>query len=460
MTHEEAVRVLAQHGQSHLLAFWPQLTPAQQTQLLAQVATLNFESIDRMQAMLQSRNQPATPAVFEPAPVVVMDDAERQRMAAQGEAVLRAGKAGVILVAGGQGSRLGYEGPKGCYTIGALSKDPLFAIHAGKIAGLERKYNTAIPLYIMTSTANDAETRSFFQQHGYFGLNSSRVHFFIQGMWPALTEDGKIILDEPGRIFVSPDGHGGILAALKDTGMLADMEKRGLTTLFYFQVDNPLVEVADPAFIGLHAARQAEISVKVCAKRDAQEGLGVVTQSNGRCAVVEYTELTQAQKTETGPDGHLKFLYGSVAIHIFDFAFLKKEAGRPLPLHIAHKKVPCCDAQGKLVKPEKPNAFKFEKFVFDVLPDAMRVVNLVFDRADEFSPVKNATGADSPETVQRDMTRKFARWLEQCGVTMPRDPAGEPCHRIEISPAFAVDVAELRARLKPGMAEAGDLWLH
>jgi UDP-N-acetylglucosamine/UDP-N-acetylgalactosamine diphosphorylase len=202
------------------------------------------------------------------------------------------------------------------------------------------------------------------------------------------------------------------------------------------------------------------MSVKVCAKRNAEESIGVVVERDGRNAVVEYTELTEEQKHEKRKDGRLKFLFGSVAIHIFSREFLVKEANARLTLHVAHKKVAYCDDNGQVVKPDKPNAYKFEKFIFDVLPDAERSVNVEFAREDEFSPVKNATGVDSPATTRMDMMLKHARWLETCGVKVPRNEKGEPIHKIEIDPCFALGPADLAKKIKKGMKIDGDLWLR
>jgi len=366
---------------------------------------------------------------------------------------------GVILVAGGQGTRLGYDGPKGTYRLAPLSGASLFEIHACKILALERRYGSPVPFYIMTSQANDAETRRFFERHGHFGLNPERVHCFSQGMLPAFWPDGRMVLEAPGRLSAAPDGHGGILAALARTGMLADMRRRGLATLFYFQVDNPMVDIADPAFIGLHLRRGAEMSIKVCAKRDPGEGLGVVVERGGRHAVVEYTELTDVQKHARRPDGDLLFKYGSVAIHAFSLDFLERETSAGLPLHQARKKVPYCGEDGVTVKPAAANACKFEKFIFDALPDAANPLVLAFAREDEFAPVKNAEGSDSPATARTAMMEKAARWLAACGVAVPRTPDGRLAVAIEIDPAFAQDAGELKNRLPPGFAPSGDVWL-
>lgn len=457
MTIDEARAVLETHGQSHVLRFWDTLDAGQRARLLAQIDTLDFKAIGSMQARLKAARRPTAPLTIEPAAVIAAraaaDDIE-----ARGRQQLAAGKVGVILVAGGQGSRLGYEGPKGCYAIGPVSGASLFEIHARKILALERRCGADVPFYIMTSAANDDATRAFFDANAYFGLDRSRVRFFVQGMWPALWPDGRIVLDEPGHVFMSPDGHGGTLSALKDRGMLDDMRARGLETLFYFQVDNPLVEIADPAFVGRHLRTGADISVKVCAKRDPAEGLGVVAHANGHDLIVEYTELTDAQKTERMPDGSLRFQFGSVAIHLFTRAFLEQEAAAELPLHVAHKQVPFCDAQGTTVKPATPNAYKFEKFIFDVLPHARICTHVEFLREEEFSPVKNAVGSDSPATCRRDMMRKFARWLTAAGASVPVDADGTPRHRIEIDPCFALGPADLTGKLT-GLAVDGDLLL-
>lgn len=446
MTVDQAKQVLERYGQGHVLRFWDILDEGARAQLLDQVAGLDFESLGRMQALLKAKATPA--ASSEPvAPDVVEWTPETKAEAyAAGENEIRAGKVAVLLVAGGQGSRLGYEGPKGAYSIGPVTGRSLFFFHARKIVGLCRRYGVRIPFYIMTSDANDAATRAHFEDHNYFGLDRNDVTFFVQGMWPALDAKGHIILDQPGHIFMSPDGHGGTLTALAKDGCLADMERRGINTVFYFQVDNPMVEIADPAFIGLHVARQADVSVKLCAKRDPKEGLGVVVERGGRFEMVEYTELTDEQANRRTAAGELYFKYGSVAIHVFSFAFMKAEANKAMPLHVAHKKIPVCQEDGSVVKPEKNNGYKFEKFIFDVLPDAKTVLNLAFDRAEEFSPVKNASGVDSPATCKHDMQAKWLRWFKAAGIQMPVNASGAPVFPMEIDPAYALDAADLKRK--------------
>lgn len=462
MTYEQAKLLLEQNAQGHLLKFWPALSPNQQAALLAQIAALDFASISRMQTLLDTLSTVATEEpVADPVPpeVLELDAAQRAEAAVAGEAALQAGQVGILLVAGGQGSRLGFDGPKGAYPVGPVSNAPLFFFHARKIRALSQRYSAPIPFYIMTSEMNDADTRACFAANGFFGLPKEDVFFFKQGMWPALTPQGKIILDTPSHIFMSPDGHGGTLSALDASGALADMRKRGLTTLFYFQVDNPLVDIADPAFIGVHLQAGAEFSLKLCKKRDPDEGLGVVVKRGRRFEMVEYTELTPEQKNRRTEDGELYFKYGSVAIHLFSLAFLVEQAKTPMPLHRAHKKIPFCDDAGATVTPDKNNGFKFEKFIFDLLPHAKQVVNLAFDRRDEFSPVKNAKGEDSPETCKRDMSAKTARMLIAAGFEIPLDADGYPSQPIEIDPCFALTPRDLKARLAAAPDPAQPIYL-
>ena len=430
MTFEQAKQVLEKNEQAHVARFWDKLDMAARSALLAQIADIDFDEVARMRKILKSK--PETRHLKpNPAPVGKWTKQSYADAFAEGEDLLRKGRVAVLLVAGGQGSRLGYDGPKGAYEIGPVSGMPLFYFHARKIVRLVRVYGKPVPFYVMTSEVNDAATRACFEDHDYFGLNPADVVFFKQGLWPALDADGRFILESSGRIFVSPDGHGGTLTALAKNGCLEDMTARGIKSVFYFQVDNPLVDIADPAFIGLHALCGAELSLKLCLKRSPTEGMGAVSmQDNGRCGMIEYSELTPKQAA--------RFKYGSPAIHVFSLAFLKKEARKAMPLHVAHKKIPYVADDGKTVKPDAPNGYKFEKFIFDVLPDAKTLINLGFERNEEFSPVKNAVGEDSPATCRMALQAKWRRWLAEAGITVPESVP------VEIDPAFANGAEDLK----------------
>ena len=439
MNLAEAKKRLAACGQEHVLEYWKDLSKAERSALLAQIATIDPKSVKACAAALKGGVAATVDTSRGLAPKVAeLKGAALARAVAAGERELKAGRVAALLVAGGQGSRLGYDGPKGCYSIGPVTGAPLFHFHARKILARSRRYGRPIPFYVMTSEANNAATVECFRANGYFGLDPKDVFFFTQGMWPGMTKDGKIILDAPGHVFMSPDGHGGLLAALKRSGALDDMKRRGIRSVFFFQVDNPLVEIADPAFVGYHVLERSEYSLKLCAKRDPFEKVGMPMLVGGRYRMVEYTEMTKEQCLRK-KGGKLYYLYGSPAIHVFDRAFLAREAAKAMPLHLAFKKIPCV-VGGKVVKPAEPNGYKFEKFIFDILPNARRAAFLAFDQKDEFSPVKNAEGNDSPATCRADLRAKWAKMLADAGVKVPDSMP------LEIDPAYALDAADLVRR--------------
>ena len=478
MTYEQAQSILNEAGQSHVLAFWDRLDESARTSLLAQVADIDFAAVAQLRGVLAARLAPishesvtpvlgrpaqARPALA-PAPVAELDGAARAAALARGEAELRAGRVGALLVAGGQGSRLGFDGPKGCCPIGPVSNAPLFFFHARKLLALKRRYGRPVPLYMMTSATNDEATRAFFAANDYFGLDPEDVFFFRQGMWPALFPNGRLVLDRPDHVFVSPDGHGGVLAGLERSGALDDMESRGLHTIFHFQVDNPMVDVASPAAVGFHVAEGADVTLEACRRLGPGEKAGMPVLRDGHVAIVEYTEFGEERMRELAPDGGLRYRWATPSPYLFSVPFLRRASAAGLPIHLAHKKVPFVDGSGAVVKPDAPNAYKFEKFVFDALALAQRVVCLAFDREAEYSPVKNAEGEKSPASCRADLSRKWARWLRAAGVEVPLGPDGFPLRRIEIDPAFALDAGELAARLAapgaPPFDSTGDILLQ
>ena len=440
MNYAQAKKLLEGCGQDHVLAYWKKLSKKEQGELLEQIAKIEPKNVKYCQSALKAGGAVADSSKGKAPKVAELKGAALKKAVAAGEKELRAGRVAALLVAGGQGSRLGYDGPKGCYSIGPITGAPLFYFHARKILARSIRYGAPIPFYVMTSEANNEATVKCFEENDYFGLNPDDVFFFTQGMWPGMTKEGKIILDKPGHVFMSPDGHGGLLAALKKSGALADMKKRGIKSVFFFQVDNPLVEIADPAFIGYHVLEKSEYSLKLCAKRDPFEKVGMPMQFGKTFRMVEYTEMTKEQCLRK-KNGKLYFLYGSPAIHVFDRAFLEREAAKPMAIHLAHKKIPLVDGAGRTRKPSEPNGWKFEKFIFDALADARRPAFAAFDPADEFSPVKNADGDDSPATCRAALQAKWRRLLAAAGVTVAD---GVP---LELDPAFALDAEDLAGGL-------------
>ncbi len=462
---------LTAHGQEHLLRWEDELDPEGRARLAAEVAAID---LDRLGALFhQLAHEEAAPAPGRVAPVEVdrlpRTDGERvtrRHVAAIGESALDAGEVAVVIVAGGSGTRLGFDGPKGTYPIGPVSAVSLFRIHAEKIVALSRRHRRPIPLYIMTSPENHEATARFFDEHGNFGL--SHVRFFVQGQMPAVDRgSGKVLLAAKGRVALSPDGHGGTLYALAAPGpggtasCLDEMRDKGVRTIFYFQVDNPMVRIADPAFLGLHRQADAEMSFKVIEKVAPDEKLGVVIRVDGRPRVIEYSDLPAELAELREPDGSLQLWAGSIAVHALERSFVGRlvEGDVRLPFHRAIKKVTHVGPEGREVKPEAPNAVKFERFIFDALPLAARYAMVETDRAVEFEPLKNATGPDSPATVRQRMSDQFADWLESAGARVTRRPDGSVPFGIEISPLYALDAAELKAKIPPGLAVEGPLYL-
>jgi UDP-N-acetylglucosamine/UDP-N-acetylgalactosamine diphosphorylase len=337
------------------------------------------------------------------------------------------------------------------YPVGPVSGKSLFQMHAEKVLATQRRYGKPVPFLVMTSPATDAETRRFFAEHHYFGLPAEEVIFFQQGTMPSLDlATGKLLLEQRGQLFLSPDGHGGTLTALADSGLLDQLKQRGVRHVFYFQVDNPLVKIADPTFLGHHLRNRAEASSKIVAKREPLEKVGMFAQVDGRCTMIEYSDLPEALARQTDETGRLRLWAANPAIHIFEMAFLERvtRGTQRIPFHVAKKKVPHLDEKGQAVQPSRENALKFERFIFDVLPLAERWLLVEALRHDEFAPLKNATGADSPESVRHALCNQAAEWLERAGVKVPRDADGNVTPLVEISPLLALDAEEAAAKLK------------
>ena len=369
-----------------------------------------------------------------------------------GDRLIRAGKLAAFTVAGGQGTRLGFDGPKGFFPAGAVTGKPLFAFFADALLGAGDRFGLVAPWYVMTSTRNHQQTVAFFKEHNYFGLDPADLFLFPQGEMPSLDiRSGRILLAEPGRIATNPDGHGGSLRALHRSGALADMIARGIEHISYFQVDNPIVRVIDPVFLGLHVGEHssAEMSSKMVPKAFPDERLGVFCQTQGRTQVIEYTDLPDSLAHESLPDCSLRFSAGSIAVHLIGVEFVQRLNTDPdfqLPWHRAEKIVPCVDPDtGSRLNPFAPNAVKLEQFVFDALPLARRSIVLETSRQDEFAPIKNATGIDSAESSQRIQTARAADWLEAAGVAIPRTADGTPDCVIELSPRTASKPEHLAA---------------
>ncbi len=454
-----ARRRLEAAGQGHVLRFVDELDEAQRERLLDQIDSVDWEEIGRLveshvkrepQVKLPHDVQPAPWYPHRPTPDLA---SHYDKARATGEKLIGAGKVAAFTVAGGQGTRLGWDAPKGTFPATPVRGFPLFGCMAEYLLKAQDKYGGTIPWYIMTSPINDADTRAYLEERGYFGLDAGQVMIFPQQMMPGLDKDsGKVLLEDRGSIGLLPNGHGGSLKALHDRGAIADMKRRGVEQISYTQVDNPIVRMVDPLFIGLHVLDGAQMSSKMLPKAYPKEKLGNFCLVDGRVTVIEYSDLPDELAEQRLENGELRFRAGSIAIHVIGVGFLESlftasGGAIALPYHRAVKKAAFIDlAAGRRIEPSQPNSVKLELFVFDALPLCEKSIIYEADRIDEFAPIKNADGpgaVDCPATSKAIQTERAARWLEARGVKIPRDGKGQVRATIEITQRTAIHPEDL-----------------
>lgn len=409
--------------------------------LLQDLAGVDWELLDRQRAALAAP-PPAAPCPLEPPellPPPARATPENEAAARRGWEALRAGRVAVATVAGGQASRLGFDAPKGTFPLAPVSGASLFQMLAGQVRRLRELSGAALPWIIQTGPENHADTHRFLERHNWFHLRRDSVLLVCQGTLPALSADGQLLLAAPDRLFRNPDGHGGFYAALSGSGALAELRRRGVDTLFSCQVDNALVRMGDPVFLGHHLGRGADMSAKVVEKTDPGEKVGMLARCGGRHVVLEYSDLPPELAARRAADGSLLYRAGNIAIHAFTLSFVEAMAGAQLPLHLARKKVRALDAGGQ---PVERDAVKFETFVFDAMPLARCVAVQLVERDEEFAPLKNRDGVDSIRTAREALDRRARRW---CAAALPQLRLAEHGW-VEIEPGLAYDAADLRSR--------------
>ena len=445
---------LKPYQQEQLLRFWDELSEESQAKLAGQIRDVDFALIAREYAGREKSDGIAELAAQAQEPRSFKlgsddNDITPEAARARGEKAIAAGEVATLLVAGGQGTRLGFDHPKGMYPIGPVSDATLFQIHVEKVLALGKRYGVRIPFCLMTSPATHEETIAFFEENNRFGLEEDDLLIFCQGTMPAVDmADGSLLLAAPDSLALSPDGHGGTLAALVKSGTMQKLADRGIKYLFYFQVDNPLIDIGSSEFLGYHILTASELSSEVIRKQDPKDKGGNVVEVDGRLHVIEYSDLPDDVAERRKPDGTLEIWAGSIAIHCMNVEFLQRMADRAdaLPFHIAKKKVAFVDDAGEVVNPTEPNAIKFERFIFDLLPSAENAIVVEVDPVEHFAPLKNASGApgDTPESVRAQIAALHRRWLREAGVQV------DDSVPVEISPMFALDAEEVAAKVDAG----------
>ena len=446
MTERKIIELLKKFDQQHVLDHSVHLTPEKRNEFLGELKNLDLALVFRLHNKFSTEF--SSPSLYDigrapiiPIPETPGEKARREEARTLGESLILQNRVAVLIVAGGQGSRLGFEGPKGKLPISPIKKKSLFQLLAESLKASSSRYQASIPLLIMTNRENAEETQRFFAANQFFGLERDRVYFFDQGMLPTITPEGKLILKGETQLLVNPDGHGGSLKALYESGLLQHLIEKGYSELSYCQVDNPLAKIVDPVFIGYHKMESAEISTKVVRRRNLEEKVGIYGMLNGKPAIIEYSDFRPEDYCALDRQGKIRHWAGNTAVHMISLPFIQRlnVNGFALPYHRAVKEVEGLGPGGQKLK---MSGWKFETFVFDSIPLARKTCCMEVIREEEFSPVKNQKGNDSPETVRSAMVDLHRGWLKEAGVEIA------PEARVEISPLYALDKEELLRKLK------------
>ena len=401
--YEKALDILKKYGQEHLLNNFENLSEEKKERLLDQILYIDFNQIsdlyNQTKEAVSFANDKIEPIDFVDKSALSSDELNKYNSI--GEEEIKKGKYAVVTMAGGQGTRLGHSGPKGTFMLGLENDKSIFEILIDTLKENNEKYGVVIPWYIMTSRENNGQTTKFFEDNNYFGYDKNSIIFFKQGELPMCSEEGKLLIDENGLIKEAADGHGGIFESMKRNGIIDDMKKRGIEWAFIGPVDNVLVKMVDPTLLGVAIDKNVLAAGKSVVKANSKEKVGVFCKRNGKPGVVEYTEITDDLAEATDENGNLIFAESHINCNMFNVKVIEEVSMKKLPYHSAHKKAKYINENGELVNPEKPNAYKFESFIFDAFDMLNDMAILRVKREEEFAPVKNAEGNDSPETARK-----------------------------------------------------------
>ena len=401
--YEKALDILKKYGQEHLLNNFENLSEEKKERLLDQILYIDFNQIsdlyNQTKEAVSFANDKIEPIDFVDKSALSSDELNKYNSI--GEEEIKKGKYAVVTMAGGQGTRLGHSGPKGTFMLGLENDKSIFEILIDTLKENNEKYGVVIPWYIMTSRENNGQTTKFFEDNNYFGYDKNSIIFFKQGELPMCSEEGKLLIDENGLIKEAADGHGGIFESMKRNGIIDDMKQRGIEWVFIGPVDNVLVKMVDPTLLGVAIDKNVLAAGKSVVKANSKEKVGVFCKRNGKPGVVEYTEITDDLAEATDENGNLIFAESHINCNMFNVKVIEEVSMKKLPYHSAHKKAKYINENGELVVPEKPNAYKFESFIFDAFDMLNDMAILRVKREEEFAPVKNAEGNDSPETARK-----------------------------------------------------------
>lgn len=418
MNYESMLKKLSEYGQEHVLRFYDELNENERKELLSQIDDLDIEYITDIFKTVKSRKAESakgeitdisSTSLFE------MKEEDKVRIWNKGLTALKEGKVAVLMVAGGQGTRLGYNGPKGTFRLDLPHHEAIFEIHAKRMKYMTALCKRDIPWYIMTSPGNNEATVEFFRENSFFGLNESSVHFFMQDTLPSFDVEGRLIMSSKSSISRNPDGGGGCFRVMARYGILDDLKEKGIENIFFCGVDNVLARLCDPFFIGFAIESGKDVSSKSVLKANKEERVGVLANRDGKPSIIEYTEIPE-EFLKMGTDDDFPFRSGNILMHIFRLDFIFRTLDKKPEYHEAFKKVPYIDENGQLIKPNEPNAYKFETFYFDLFKyaDGMSVLNI--KREEEFSPVKNLTGTDSKDSAVKMIKDLHTKWVKDAGL--------------------------------------------
>lgn len=398
MNLTEAKAKLEKYGQEHVLKYYDELSEAQKEALLEQIAATDMSILDSC----RHREELAKKGVISPLAAMQLSEIKEkeEEFTKVGLDAIRTGKVGAVLLAGGMGTRLGSDNPKGMYNVGLTRELYIFECLINNLLEVVRQADTWIHLFVMTSDKNNDATISFLKEHKFFGYQEEYVHFFEQEMAAATDYSGKIYLEEKGKLSTSPNGNGGWFISMKNAGLLDFVEKQGIEWMNVFAVDNVLQRIADPCFVGATIEKNCTVGAKVVRKNAPDEKVGVMCLEDGRPSIVEYYELTEDLMNARDENGDPAYNFGVILNYLFYVPELIRISDRQLPLHIVEKKIPYLNEAGELVKPEAPNGYKFENLVLDMIHQMSSCLPFEVVREKEFAPIKNKTGVDSVESAR------------------------------------------------------------